>query len=460
MKKSLCMIIVVLTLLALAACTQTAAQIEPQEPPEQEEAGTIYLQAETYETGDTNEAEPQPASAQYPLIFNSPGEEYAMQISPMPNSDFHVDLTPEQVDAVFPKVNLPLSGRGYYRADGTLVEVSASYVVDELNWHVVQINIGVGAPPIEFFRYGIDRDYVLEPSYVHGIYVMVLMIESWGNWFFQAEFNMDDIYFRIRFNHDIEPGQALLTQLVNNLILGGTEGLATLADPVIPELRSESLTLEEARLDTDFGRFVPTRTPAGYSFRWAYRSVRGHENENSLHMDWTTTPNYDSLYEVYLRWIETRGSDTEPWEFDQIFWGEEHLNWRVSTVREHELENLVSVDDVARYVWALYPVIIRPGRLVGFHEIPDDYWFTVHEPVFLAEELTLEVVQARVREWNSMIQAAEWYEDIDEADLVMLVPRHEISFSVLFGDVIVSVRAEEVSPEDIWAMFEEIIGNA
>ena len=454
---------VLIMLLLFTACVDNtvAGTNEPQYNP-QIEASEPELPSEPQP--EALGAEPRPAHNHHPLIFNTPEITGSMEISPEPRSDFHLHLDHEQISNLFPLLDMHLRARAYYRVDGSLIEVWAAFADCEMNFQYT-IKLGIDGPPTEFSRYsfggsGFSSYYgtSFQTSYVHGVSVTVLMFDSWHNWFFQAEFVHEDIDFRIRFYDLKENGQALMTEIVNNLILGGTDGLALLADPTIPYMRSEVLSLAEARLDEDFGRFVPTAIPAGFGSSFIHRSIREHEGENRMFMSWEASPDYDYLYDVYTRWVAARTSAAEPWAFNGIFWGNYRLSWTIEVVMEHDLERLVSTHERQKFDWALYPARERyPGDIWGTHDIPGEYWHTVWEPVFLAEDMNLDIVRARELSRMSTTQGA-WGDDEDDMNnVVMATPFSEVVFGVLFGDVLVNVRAEGLSAEDVWGMFVGLV---
>ena len=63
-----------------------------------------------------------------------------------------------------------------------------------------------------------------------------------------------------------------------------------------------------------------------------------------------------------------------------------------------------------------------------------------HAPVFLAEEVTLDLIRA-------------------EADTIYgpRMPAYRVELNVLFGDVIIGVQADISSPEDIWVLFTQLL---
>jgi len=387
------------------------------------------------------------------LIFNTPEPTSEMQISPVFYVEFSHPLTDEELRAVFPYLDLPLAATAHYKGDGTLVEFDA-----RIPWEGVdgvpqglQIRFWMEGFSYDFHRYEFARDFTPRSSNIYGIPVTAYIIQGWDDVMsFRAEFMLDNFVYRVLFRDYAESGQAWMTEIVSGIIRSGTEGLAVLADPVIPELRSEQMTLAEARLDPDFGAFVPSDIPDELIFEFAHRSLTQHDD--ILWIEWQVPQDYDDLYDRYTQWIAARSPDAPVDPFEEIFWGGTSLRWRVSTVREFELERIVSVNAPEQYDWSLYPLVARPGDLRKFHEIPDAYWFVFHEPVFLAEEFTLDVVQARemMRVW--IIQAIDGSYSDDMREIFIPVERYELEFGVLFGDTLVHVSSVGVSVEEVWAM--------
>ena len=213
---------------------------------------------------------------------------------------------------------------------------------------------------------------------------------------------MDNFVYRVKFSDYAESGQAWMTELVSNLIRGGTEGLTALADPVIPELRSDVLPLYEARLDPDFGAFVPINSPAHAQVR---RFITQHENA------------------MLLTWDA----------------GVHQVRWQIFHLTEEAQTRIISVDERERYDSYFFP---EPR----YRHAPNDLLelSILMNPVFLAEEMTLDVVRARAR-WID----ADWLGDRD--------PYWLIEFSVLFDDILVHIVSSGASAEEIWIMLTELL---
>ena len=433
MKKTILVMIMILVLLFTSACaSETQAKIP--EAQEQEHALTQTRPQELL----TSEIE------LYTLIFNTPEVENMMMISPMPNFDFYLPISQAQVDAIFPVLNLPIdesnmySALAYYRKDGTLTEISISASLSEDMVKRLGIRIGMSGPPMVFSAYGFANDEVFEESYVHGIPVTVKMVtDSWGlneMRSFEAHFTIGETVYHVTFSDYKESGQTFMTELVNGLIVSGTSGFDILLDPTIPELRSEEISLSEAKLDADFGVFVPQNIPSELSFQHGFRSIQGHRNENSLHLEWLKPRDDAYLRTVYNNWVNNRISDTPVFSFDQIVWWDNSIRMRISTAQEHELLRVIYAVDFNEYDW-------------------------FSEPVFLAEELTLDIVRKHVQETRARPQGALWDDGMEEHDTFIPLDSTWIEINVLFGDVLVSVRTGfgNVPPETVWELLEQMI---
>jgi len=384
------------------------------------------------------------------LIFNTPEPEYMQNISPVWYGAFSHDLTEEEWRTVFPYLDLPLEATVYYKEDGTIVELWAwmPFSAGQL-----QIRFWLDGFSYDLFQYGFAEDFSPVISDIHGVPVTAYMIAGWDSQAsFRGEFMLGGFVFRVLFSDTEEAGQARMTEIVNQLILGGLDGLAILEDPEIPELRSEALSLEEARLDPDFGSYVPINVPADfYLDGWPHRSIDQHEN--ILRMEWQIPSDTDALYNLYTDWIARQNPDTEPLPFGEIFWGIPSLRWSVSLVTEWDLARMVSAEDRHMYDWSLYPLEQRPDDLRRFHEIPSEYSEVFHAPLFLAEEFTFDVLQARemMRVWPIQVMDGSYSEDM--RDIFLPLERYEFEFGVLFGDVLVQVSAVAVSAAELWGMF-------
>ncbi len=115
-----------------------------------------------------------------------------------------------------------------------------------------------------------------------------------------------------------------------------------------------------------------------------------------------------------------------------VIWyrGLRELNWYIRDYREADAARITSVEDTVNYDLTLYPI---PRA----ESVPEELREMVDDPIFRAEELTPEAVNARA------------YSVEDAGD----VSGPRLRFSVLYGDKLVTVSAKGVQPE--W-LFEQL----
>jgi hypothetical protein len=334
----------------------------------------------------------------YALVFNDVQGE--MSISRLP-PDFMYGLTDEQFEAVFPTLD-PLR----FVADATywvmLMEMTEVTAYDP-NGRVL---IRLAENHVTDTALVFNED--LHISYVHGVAVTAAVYrqhdfiegEFTSLYAVRANFMLDHIAYSITDSDvDKDTAKARLTEIVNLIIAGGAADLSVVADPVVPELRNEAYTLEQARLDVDFGAFMPVNIPQGFTFDSARRTL--NQWDNAIRANWHSFPTFDGIF------------------------------WTVAEPRDYDLTRIVSVSDREKYDVSLYPI-------PWFDSVPEAIFEYFWDPVFLAEEMTLEVVMARAhREEGRRGTEPGWQID---------------NFSVLYGDVLVSISARGVSPEEIWDM--------
>ncbi|MCL2357956.1 MAG: copper amine oxidase N-terminal domain-containing protein [Defluviitaleaceae bacterium] len=160
----------------------------------------------------------------HPLAFNSPEVDYTMSISFAP-TDF-TELTHE----ILPSLNLPVVRAHAAHTDGALEYILILVSDDDDDFRPLRIRIGEGELRSESTVYGFSDDVPLQVAYAHGIPVTTLMLDAsgWGPLYFQSEFTVDGIMFRIAFYDSLRSGQLRMTELVNQIILGDMPNLLVL----------------------------------------------------------------------------------------------------------------------------------------------------------------------------------------------------------------------------------------
>ena len=220
------------------------------------------------------------------VVFNAPVP-VGMLISAYTSSPapFKHDISDEELNFVFPYGNLISSATAFYGDCRTLVGISA-YAMFSCNNQpsIARIQMGRNRVHYSFIQYIFNEndEQNMVVSYVHGVPVRFLMFQeppphedpqsiepevmsgkivrnipfdniqvdnrelsADSRMYFQADFTLGDIVYRVTLHSNLENGEAQMIEIVNGLVLSGTEGFETLFHPVVLDWRSDALTLEE-----------------------------------------------------------------------------------------------------------------------------------------------------------------------------------------------------------------------
>jgi len=343
------------------------------------------------------------------LTFN--GVETTMSASMLiPDGYFDHDITEAQLHAVLPNQDMALAAVANYRCDGTLWFVAASeyeWVGTRRRFTWTTIHLGYeGVLPDSTLLFPTDTPII---SDVHGVQVTAFVYGVHDE-YFRADFVLDGVAYRVETSDMLaiyvdvgeRDGMERLTRLVNEIILHGVGDLSVLANPIIPELRNDRLTMDEARLEDVFGAFIPHDIPYGFT---------------PQHINRLVNTRMDSLFVVWGSGMET-------------------ISWNVRIPLESDFLSVVSVVDREKYDVSLYTI-------PWFDSVPAEFHYYFQSPVFHAEELSLDVIESRTRLADGRGDTA---------------PRFETSqFAVLFGDVIVEVSMSGIAPDIVWELFQEVM---
>ncbi|SHN51544.1 hypothetical protein [Desulfitobacterium chlororespirans] len=354
--------------------------------------------------GNPGISQPDDALSQYPLIFNKAHDLLATSDMAIPGH-FWQELTTDELHAVFPGL-----------ADMRRITATANFSSDQNVASLFNIDAHVLSPSgletyLQLAPGQVQLDYVFDvetkTSDLLGTEVTAGYFETrpnsrgLRNIIYFAAFQLADLAYYVELGGpeaEKEALQAEISELVGRLIEGGRADL-TVFHPVIPELREERLTLGEARADADFGAYLPADLPEGFAFEDALRSIK--QNEDALFVNWAKGMGY--------------------------------INWRVSLLEDKDQGRITSIAHKENYDLSLYP-IPRADSVPG--ELQD----IVDNPIFLMDELTLDAVRART------------YEIADAGD----EPGQRMSFSVLYGDVLVEIGVKGAAPEGIFEILQGI----
>ena len=322
----------------------------------------------------------------YPLALNKIDMQSESERVNIPGH-FWQELSDKQKTAVYPDFGFKITATVNYSSENGKASVFDVKARDESE--------NGGGTTITFAPGQIAEceiwDAGTETSYVHGIPVTAGVYYS----MFTAEFKLEDIAFKVSLNDDnSDRGLERLTAIVNAIITNGAPDMSVFNNPVIPTLRDDIITLQQAYSDPDFGAYMPKKIPDGYGLEGAARII--NQETNGLFVTWS------------------RGLSVNV--------------WHIFKATDYELERIVSANEHEKYDMSRYPV-------PHYKSIPDELWDVVTEPMFRAEELTLDIIRARA--YKSGRSGAEWH----------------INFNVLYGDTVVRLNANGITPEQAWEMF-------
>lgn len=219
---------------------------------------------------------------------------------------------------------------------------------------------------------------------------------------FFASFKISDVFYYVQIasiESEKEKIKDEITKVIVMLIEEGRINLGLINPTTIPELRNDSLSLNEARLDVDFGSYIPKNIPNGFAFEIANRFI--NQEKNTLFVNWTKGMNY--------------------------------IDWRISNLKENDKKRITSVIDKKNYDLSLYSIPYAES-------VPKELRDIVDNPIFEIDELTLEVIRSRS------------YETRDLGDSQGI----RMTFSVLYKDTLVEINSKGVSPEAIFDMLQQI----
>ena len=326
----------------------------------------------------------------YSIVFNLAKNQLTDTGNQYIKGHFWQALTKEEVASILPgmKENYEISATANYQGDAKLYTIEA----------IIKTNTGAKgyiqlAPGKTVLDYGFTTPPIL--SDVMGVSVTA--------GYFTGADNEEVIYFgsfelgEIQYYVEVSGGETEKTffeQLIGQIISGG-EADVTVLDPVIPELRDESLSIDQDYSDEAFGKYLPKKLPAGFVFDSSNRFMNQENN--------------------YLSAIWAKGHN-EIW-------------WRVSNIGEQETSRITSVEDIQNYDMARYPIPLAES-------VPEELREIVDNPIFRMDELTLDVVKSRA------------YKSKDSGD----TSSYRMRFGVLYGNVLVEINAKGVKPEELFSV--------
>lgn len=173
----------------------------------------------------------------------------------------------------------------------------------------------------------------------------------------------------------------------------GKPKLSSISADRIPEFVDQQLSVDEAKADEHFGAYMLSDLPGGF----AEESIRRYKDQNN----------------DYLSGLWTNGYN--------------EIRWKIYHFDDETQERVTGIADTENYDLSLYPIPRASS-------VPAELWSIVDNPVFLAEELTLDAVMTRAYKMNDAGDSDDW----------------RMEFSVKYENVVIEVRTKGVEPEWVY----------
>lgn len=303
---------------------------------------------------------------------------------------FTEDLSEAELAALVPAMRTDCAGYAGFDQDGNLLDVFLT----------VTTNVPDCPVTVSIAAYSFGADYELPGEAVisvcNGVEYTVWQYEMSEKVLLGADTRINDLY--VVFSMEVSKEQLVQAKTDFQYVLAcfahddeGKPDLTVIVPEEIPQLSEQIFnTLTEAQTEPDFGRYLPSALPAGFGDA-AIRRFR-FQDANYLSGTWTN--------------------------------GMNQLNWVVSPYTEAHAHRLTDVDDKENYDLSLYPIPRADSVPDALREIVDD-------PIFEAEELTMDAISCRAYKANDAGDTDGW----------------RMKFSVKYGDVLVSVSAKGIDPQ-------------
>ena len=303
---------------------------------------------------------------------------------------FTEPLNDAELAALLPGADLACSGYARFDDKGNLLDIE---IQAETTMPGSPVTIGLA-------DYIFGFDYVLSGTEVmsvcNGLDYRVYQYQTGNKVELSAYAIINDIYFAFAMDapqEELEQAKEAFRVILECFACyeEGKPDLSAIAPKEIPELTEVIFsTLSEAQAEPDFGRYLPSELPDGFGDAMIRRFRFQDSN--------------------YLSGMWSRGMDD--------------LTWVIEPYSEDDAHRLTSVDDRENYDLSLYPIPRADS-------VPDELREVVDDPIFEADELTLEAVYCRAYKVDDAGDTDGW----------------RMRFSVRYGDVIVSVNTKGVAPE-------------
>ena len=315
---------------------------------------------------------------------------------------FSEELTDEELFSFTP-IQKPewFSPKGYgiFYGDGALRYI---YLVGTTSFPETPITISIGTEE-PFHCYVLPEEP--KASYCNGVeYTITQYTAPDGSVALFAEGKRNDCYytFSMQGTQDtITQNKTDFTQILQTFAGSSIypEDLFAVHPRQIPVMFDNPLSHEDACALDPYGSYFLTEVPTGFKTE----SIRHYQDQNLS----------------YLSGLWTKGYD--------------ELSWRVSKLTDEDRHRLTHAEDTRRYDLSLYPIPRADS-------VPEELREVVDNPIFYAEELTSDLVWARAYKSGEQGDSNGW----------------RISFSVLYGDTVVTVRCKGIDPDWLYSQLTDL----
>lgn len=317
---------------------------------------------------------------------------------------FTEELSADEIEALEPGMRIEYmqySGFAGFDGDGNLIDVCLNVTTSIPNNDV----------SILISEDGITRDYVMDM--VEPVISVCEKVEykvyQWDNGNGQVTLAADAIINGYSYAFTMQTSTQNVKQAKEDFTrvlecfayyAEGKPDLSAVVADEIPEWFDKSLSHQEALNDSDFGTFMLREVPSGF----VAESIRRYKDQTADYLSGLWTSGYDELW------------------------------WKVYTLGEADKDRLTSIEDTENYDLSLYPIPRASS-------VPEDLREIVDNPVFSADELTMDAVWARAYTTGEAGDSDGW----------------RMAFSVRYGDTIVEVRTKGVDPEWVYHQLKNLI---
>ena len=318
---------------------------------------------------------------------------------------FTEELSDEELSAIKPNRQMPdmmFSAVAGFDGEGTLLEVFLMIDAPSLD-ETTHVTFSNGNPSSCY--------QLLEEPLVSTFNSIDFTIYQWtpdnSNYTLDAQAVINGWTMQIVYTATAENLEKAKTDLATIILClsdyeDGKPDFSAIVAESIPEYFDKKISLSEAYSDSDFGSFMVQSLPDGFS----EESIRRYKDQNN----------------DYLSGLWTKGLA--------------NLSWNISAYDEKDSTRLTSVAQTENYDLSLYPI---PRA----ESVPEELREIVDNPIFDANELTLETVYMRAYKADEAGDVDGW----------------RMAFSVKYGDVIVEVRTKGVEPEWVYQQLMNLLEN-